>query len=341
VSQISYITIQLDAEFHELQGRRNVITILTGGEKDPMVMGFKLMDDSPERFPVQPEGDLPQDDDGQDVDIDVAEMQAEGQEIPVGQIIVRADPDDEITVNGTKPKPTSTLAALRAGCAFYNLSSSGSKVKCFQRIAEYQKRLELEMVMAAAKDSQKELEREPHAPPTAEPPSELEQAKHRLTHLPYSNWCPSCLMHRAHRHERTGESHEGSIPTISFDFFYTKADGLAFGRQYKGDLCEYGELVYGYVNPGTNKAAARWRRALFRGKTDSQNSFLLLMDSPLFFPRQEHSKNQHDLEEPSCILPSLQVLLMAIQIRFWCQDFAYHEKGHSSICKFRSAIGAD
>ena len=41
-----------------------MITILTDGEKDPMVMGFKLMDDSPERFPVQPEGDLPQDDDG-------------------------------------------------------------------------------------------------------------------------------------------------------------------------------------------------------------------------------------------------------------------------------------
>ena len=42
--------IQLDSEFHKLQGRRNVITILTDGEKDPMVMGFKLMDDSPERF---------------------------------------------------------------------------------------------------------------------------------------------------------------------------------------------------------------------------------------------------------------------------------------------------
>ena len=393
-----------------------MITILTDGEKEPMVMGFKLMDDSPERFPVQPEGDLPQDDDGQDVDIDVAEMQVEGQEIPVGQIVFRAGLDDEITVNGTKLKPTSTLAALRAGCAFYNLSSSGSKVKCFQRIAEHQKRLELVMVMAAAKDSQKELEREPHAPPTAEPPSELEQAKHRLTHFPYANWCPSCLMHRArpNRHERTGESHEGSIPTISFDFFYTKADGqeepteetpdsvfslfivcgatgfisfvplqsknqldhmnrelvqfiqqlgfsdvvlrcdnepailqlqrlatktrqsmglkarmdnsvaydhgnslaengiarvrqlaaslmhqlherlglqlstgsaiwtwalrhaawlisrfsvlrgatpdeLAFGRQYKGDLREYGEPVYGYVHPGTNKAAARWR----------------------------------------------------------------------------------
>ena len=31
-------------------------------------------------------------------------------------------------------------------------------------------------------------------------------------------------MHRArpNRHERTGESHGGSIPTISFDFFYTR-----------------------------------------------------------------------------------------------------------------------
>ena len=50
---------------------------------------------------------------------------------------------------------------------------------------------------------------------------------------------------------------------------------LAFGRQYKEDLCEYGEPVYGYVHPGTNKAAARWRRALFLGKADSQNSFVL------------------------------------------------------------------
>ena len=50
---------------------------------------------------------------------------------------------------------------------------------------------------------------------------------------------------------------------------------LALGRQYKGDLCEYGEPVYGYVHPGTNKAAARWRRALFLGNADSQNSFVL------------------------------------------------------------------
>ena len=115
---------------------------------------------------------------------------------------------------------------------------------------------------------------------------------------------------------------------------------LALGRQYKGDLCEYGEPVYGYVHPGTNKAAARWRRALFLGNADSQNSFVLF-DGQSIVLSKSIRRNQYDLEEPSCILPSLQVLLMAIQIRFWCQDFAHHEKGHSSICKFRSAIGAD
>ena len=37
----------------------------------------------------------------------------------------------------------------------------------------------------------------------------------------------SCLAHRARpdRHVRSGESHADATPTISFDFFYTKADG--------------------------------------------------------------------------------------------------------------------
>lgn len=185
--------IQLDAEFHELQGKRNVITT---------VMGITLMDDVPENFPVRPEGDALQDDD-QDVDIGGDELQAEGQEIPEGQIVVRADPDDEINVNGSKLKPSSALAALRAACTFYNISSSGSRLRCFQRLAGHQKRLELEIVMAAAKDGQREFEREAHAPPTLAPPTEAEQARHRLTHLPYANWCPSCLIHRGrpNRHE--------------------------------------------------------------------------------------------------------------------------------------------
>ena len=39
--------------------------------------------------------------------------------------------------------------------------------------------------------------------------------------------CPSCVAHRARpdRHVSTGSSHAGEVPTISFDFFYTKANG--------------------------------------------------------------------------------------------------------------------
>ena len=32
---------------------------------------------------------------------------------------------------------------------------------------------------------------------------------------------------RADRHERTGEAHAGEVPTVSFDYVFTKSDGLA------------------------------------------------------------------------------------------------------------------
>ena len=125
--------IQLDAEFHELQGRRNVITIRPMERKiqwlwvsngwtihlNVFLFNLKV---------------ICQDDDGHDVDIDVAEMQVEGQEMPVGQIVVRADPDDEITVNGTKLKPTSTLAALRAGRVRVLRSSASSVLQSTRNV---------------------------------------------------------------------------------------------------------------------------------------------------------------------------------------------------------------
>eukprot|EP00435_Cladocopium_sp_Y103_P063067 s2135_g24.t1 len=213
--------IQLDAGFHDLQGKRNVITFITDAEKDPRVLGFSFTDGEPVEFPVRQ---------GDDVDIPDESLQVEGQEIPAeGRIVVRPSPEDEVNVNGTVLRSNSALAALRAGCSFYNLSSSGSKQKCFQRLLDHSKKLDLEMISAAAKEAQRQEGRDALAPVSAEIPSEFEQMKHRSTHLPYANWCPSCLAHRARptRHERTSESHAGTVPTISFDFFYTKSDGTA------------------------------------------------------------------------------------------------------------------
>ena len=171
----------MDAEFHELSGKRNVVTILTDGEKDPMVMGFKLVDAEPQQFPVVAD----------DADVDIEESfeaaDVQGADVPGGQSVVRPDSDEEINVNGIVLKPTSGLAALRARCQFYNLSQSGSKLKFFQRLIDHQKKLELELVLASARDAQQQLQRHPVAPPAAGFPQEAEQAAHRLTHLPYDN----------------------------------------------------------------------------------------------------------------------------------------------------------
>ena len=158
-----------------------------------------------------------------------AEPPIEGRDVPEGQIVVQPIAEDEVCVNGTVLRESSSLATLRAGCSFYGISSSGSKQKCFKRLIEHSKKLELESVMAAAKEAFEQQERHPLSPVSAEVPSEYEQSQHRLTHVPYKQWCPSCLAHRARsdRHERSGESHAGAVPTISFDYFFTKSDGQA------------------------------------------------------------------------------------------------------------------
>ena len=209
-----------------MHGNRNVVTLITDGDKDPRVMGFVLADEQPEQFPVAAEN-------LEDVDIPADDMPVEGRDIPEGRIVIQPSPEDEVNVNGAILRPTSSLAALRAGCSHYQISSSGSKAKCFQRLLDHSKKLELDLVFATAKAAQNEQERHPLAPVTAEVPSEFEQAQHRLTHVPYKAWCPSCVAHRARvdRHERSGESHASSPPTISFDYFYTKANGEAATAQ--------------------------------------------------------------------------------------------------------------
>ena len=56
---------------------------------------------------------------------------------------------------------------------------------------------------------------------------EATQARHRLTHMPYANWCKECIEHRARpdRQERTDGVKRGSIPEVSFDCCYTRPRG--------------------------------------------------------------------------------------------------------------------
>lgn len=77
----------------------------------------------------------------------------------------------------------------------------------------------------AARDAINSDLRVPDAQPVQEPPSEELQARHNLAHMPYEIWCPSCIANRARadKHPRDFSSRDGSCPTISFDYCYTKA----------------------------------------------------------------------------------------------------------------------
>jgi hypothetical protein len=116
---------------------------------------------------------------------------------------------------------------MREACAFYNLSQSGGKERCFKRLWEFQKRLELQTALAAAREAEAAEQREPRPQKLAEPPDEETQQKHMLTHSPFAEWCQHCVAHRSRqdRHVRDGSVKAGGIPTVSFDFAYTKAVG--------------------------------------------------------------------------------------------------------------------
>lgn len=61
--------------------------------------------------------------------------------------------------------------------------------------------------------------------------------KHNLNHLPYANWCPSCVKGkgRPDSHKENAEKHtKRSLPRISFDLFYTS-------KKVKEPMVEVGE----------------------------------------------------------------------------------------------------
>ena len=224
--------IDLSAEFHGYNGDRYIVTVITSAERPPHAMGFRLMDDDEDIQPAVQVEDARQADEAaplapedEVVGADIGfEAHDEGKEIH-GQLVISPERGDHMIVNGVELFPDTALATLREACAFYNLSQSGSKRRCFDRLWEYQKRLELQVVLAAARENEAEQQHQPVAQRLAEPPDEKAQQLHMLTHLPYQDWCPHCVAFRARpdRHKCDGSVKEGGIPTVSFDFAYTKA----------------------------------------------------------------------------------------------------------------------
>ena len=235
--------IDYSADFFGYVGDRFIITIITDAERPPQAMGFKMLADGEDPLVMDPVAQrenaeaaqipvAPEDDENiVGVDVDDIQVDEQGADIPQGQVVIAPERGDHLLVNGAEIFSNTALATMREACSFFDLSTSGSKERCFKRLLEHQKKVELQLILGAAREAQAAEERQPRPQHLAERPDEETQMRHNLCHLPYADWCPSCVAHRARpdRQENTGAVKESS-PTVSFDFAYTKCvgpDGIA------------------------------------------------------------------------------------------------------------------
>ena len=136
-----------------------------------------------------------------------------------------------VTIAGVTVFPNSAISVLRAACHYLEISQSGSKGKLWHRILATLDKRKMAAEMEAAASAQLETVRDPtmvHTP--AAPVDEEEFLKHRLTHIPYKDWCEFCVAGKgkAERHERDPSSlKEHELPVVSFDLCYTGVSGEA------------------------------------------------------------------------------------------------------------------
>ena len=102
--------IDLSAEFHGYEGDRYILTIITFSERPPQVMGFKLLDEDEmplaavemerERHEEAEAAPIAPDDELVGADIEVEPADAEGQQIPQGQLVLAPERGDHLNISG-------------------------------------------------------------------------------------------------------------------------------------------------------------------------------------------------------------------------------------------------
>ena len=228
--------IDMSSEFHGYYGAREVLTFITEGEKPPGLMGFSMADEAvaiseqerlDEMYQQDPELMAPEDEIvGEDID-GQRELVAipEGRQVLADGVVMDAADFEKVVVNGVELTVSSSLAALRSGCSFYGISQSGGKQKCYRRLVNHLKKLELELLTNAAQHAVADAERVPKSPSLATPPSLELQRQHELTHTPYQPWCESCVCFkaRADRQCRNDSARISGTATVSFDLAYTRS----------------------------------------------------------------------------------------------------------------------
>ena len=121
--------------------------------------------------------------------------------------------------------PSSPIRSLRAACSYLGISTSGGKVKLFERILSFYDEQQLSVAQEVKASLGPSLV--PREQRLIDPPTPAERRDHELTHQPYQEWCPACIAARARPDAHKTDVHkvvDKAITSLSFDLSYTGKD---------------------------------------------------------------------------------------------------------------------
>lgn len=108
---------------------------------------------------------------------------AEEKKDEMDKIVVAPFDPQLVVVNGIELTAETSLASLRAALSFYGKSTSGGRQRCFRKLVDHMRQMELEVAREAALEAQKSHSREPKVQPLTQRPGDAEVERHGLPHI--------------------------------------------------------------------------------------------------------------------------------------------------------------
>ena len=176
------------------------------------------------------------------------EDEVEGGEIPVlaaeggapaemREDVEFQDPSEiEVQIDETLLTMSSKMKDLQEMCSKLNLPTSGDKTKVLKRLQKYKHNEEERLALEVAQRLYAESRREPISIKTPKLPTKHEQEIHALTHIPFADWCQSCVATRSREDVRKeddrSDKKDRGKNLISFDFVFSFTEGEDEERQW-------------------------------------------------------------------------------------------------------------
>ena len=141
-----------------------------------------------------------------------------------------------VIVNGKRIEESSTLAQMREACVFLGIGKSGGKQLLFGRLRSHARLGHSRMAAEVVHKEENVGRREPvQGPPVPQQPGAEARQRHRLTHLPFEEWCEECVATRSRDSERH-ERREAPLVTVALDYMHTSTTA---GHQPESEMIKH------------------------------------------------------------------------------------------------------